>query len=82
MAAAETGENAARLGEIGRFSDDLAIERDESVGGEDDGVGMSARHGKAFAKRIPAGDFAQRERVGRKFRNFWGDDLEVITSLA
>ena len=42
----------------------LPVERDESIGGQDDAAGMSARDREALAQSVPTGRLAEGQRVG------------------
>lgn len=74
---AQAAQDARGLGAVSRFSDNLAIERDQSVRGENDALRPAASDAESFAERVPGGSFAESKVIGKNFVDFGSDDFEL-----
>ena len=80
--AAEQSKEAGRFGAIGRFANQLLVERDESIGAQDDAAGMSSGDNETLAQSVVTGRLAQGQLVGMEFLNSWLNDLEIVAAVS
>ena len=71
-----------RFGAIGRFANQLLVERDESIGAQDDAAGMSSGDNETLAQSVVTGRLAQGQFVGMKFLNNRRSDLEIVAGVS
>jgi len=81
-AAAEQSQEARRFGEVGGFADQLVVERDESIGGQNNPAGMSSGNSEALTQGVVTGGLAKGQLVGMKFLNNRRNDLEIVAGVS
>ena len=74
-------EDLRGLTQIGRFTDNSIIERDQRVSRKHDGVGVRLCDRHSFSNGVPERDFAQGKGRTEFFRNARRGDFEFKSSL-
>ena len=78
----EAGQHAVGLGEVAGFAKDFAVEKNEGVSAENEGIGNFLGNDPGFAMGVEQANLVGRKVVGRQFGGGAGDDLKFGGELA